>query len=98
MPVSSTLFNCNSCPKTIDPFTPHFRTEGNTYCLDCESNIRQPYALVTDYWTIKAIATVYRVAQPTVHAWLKSKRLDGYKIGGCWRIKQDALDRFLSNT
>jgi len=43
------------------------------------------------------VADILRVKSVTVHGWLRSGKLKGFKVGGkLWRITQEQLQEFLS--
>jgi len=48
------------------------------------------------YYSIKEVAKMLKVAYLTVYRWIQSGRLTAYKAGKQYRIKKDDLDRFVT--
>ena len=46
--------------------------------------------------TITEVADILRVHPTTIYRLVKRGELPGFKIGGCWRINRDSLDKWLS--
>jgi len=49
------------------------------------------------YYTIKEVAKMLRVAYLTVYRWIQSGKLNSIKAGKQYRIKKEDLDRFITN-
>lgn len=49
-----------------------------------------------ELFTIEEVAEKLRVAYLTVYRWIKAGKLEALKAGRQYRIKQEALDRFLN--
>ena len=47
------------------------------------------------YYSIKEVAKMLKVAYLTVYRWIQSGRLIAYKAGKQYRIKKIDLDRFI---
>lgn len=43
----------------------------------------------------REVAERLSLSKETVRRWLKIGKLSGVKIGGCWRVKEEALAQFL---
>jgi len=48
-----------------------------------------------EYYTIKEVATMLKVAYLTVYRWIQNKKLTAYKAGKQYRIKKLDLDKFI---
>ena len=48
------------------------------------------------YYSIKEVAKMLKVAYLTVYRWIQSGKLTAYKAGKQYRIKKDDLDRFVT--
>jgi len=46
-------------------------------------------------YTIEQASEYLIVPKQTVSKWLREGRLKGYKVGGQWRISEEALEEFL---
>lgn len=46
-------------------------------------------------YTVEQAAEYLIVPVRTIQNWLREGRLKGYKIGGLWRISEEALEEFL---
>lgn len=51
--------------------------------------------LLGKYYTVKEVATLCGVAQPTVYNWCNNGTLSCYKVGGTIRIYEVHLQAFL---
>ena len=47
------------------------------------------------YYSIKEVATMLKVAYLTVYRWIKSGKLKAVKAGKQYRIKKEDLDKFI---
>ena len=47
------------------------------------------------YYTIKEVAEMLKVAYLTVYRWIQAGKLIAYKAGKQYRIKKQDLDKFL---
>ena len=47
------------------------------------------------YFSIKEIASTFKVAYLTVYRWVQSKKLPALKAGKQYRIKREDLDKFM---
>jgi len=47
------------------------------------------------YYTIKEVAKMLKVAYLTVYRWIQSGRLIAYKVGKQYRVKGVDLDKFI---
>ena len=45
--------------------------------------------------SVRAVADHLRVSLPTLYRLLRTKKLQGVKVGGQWRIADEAVRRFL---
>ena len=48
------------------------------------------------YYSIKEVAKILRVAYLTVYRWIKSSKLKAYRAGKQYRIEKEDLERFMS--
>lgn len=48
-------------------------------------------------YTIEQAAEYLIVPKQTVSKWLREGRIKGIKIGGLWRISEEALEEFLNS-
>lgn len=48
-----------------------------------------------NYYTIKEVATMLKVAYLTVYRWILSGKLEAYKAGKQYRIPKTNLDKFM---
>ena len=48
------------------------------------------------YYTIKEVAKLLKVAYLTVYRWIQSGKFTAYKAGKQYRIKKEDLDTFLT--
>lgn len=55
-------------------------------------------ALPNKLFTVDQAAEYLIVPKQTVQKWLREGRLKGIKIGGLWRITEEALEEFLNNS
>ena len=49
------------------------------------------------YYTIKEVAKMFKVAYLTVYRWIQNGRLPSVKAGKQYRIKKDDISKFLIN-
>lgn len=49
----------------------------------------------TEYYTIKEVAEMLKVVYMTVYRWVKSGKLESYKVGKKFMIKKSDLDKFI---
>jgi len=47
------------------------------------------------YYSIKEISKMLKVAYLTVYRWIQSEKLTAYKAGKQYRIKKSDLDKFI---
>lgn len=47
------------------------------------------------YYSIEEVATMLKVTYLTVYRWIQSKKLNSLKAGKQYRIKKEALNKFL---
>lgn len=47
------------------------------------------------YYSIKEVSKILKVAYLTVYRWVRSKRLNALKAGKQFRVKKEDLDTFL---
>lgn len=50
------------------------------------------------YYTIKEVAEILKVAYLTVYRWVKDGKIDAYKLGKEYRIKKVDLDNFVESS
>lgn len=50
------------------------------------------------YYTIKEVAEILKVAYLTVYRWVKDGKIQAYKIGKEYRIKKADLDNFVESS
>lgn len=50
------------------------------------------------YYSIKEVAKMLKVAYLTVYRWVQAKKLPAYKIGKQYRVEKSQLDRFIQNS
>lgn len=50
------------------------------------------------YYTIKEVAEILKVAYLTVYRWVKDGKIEAYKLGKEYRIKKDDLDKFVESS
>ena len=55
-------------------------------------------ALPNKLYTVEQAAEYLIVPKQTVHKWLREGRLKGIKMGGLWRITEEALEEFLNSS
>lgn len=46
-------------------------------------------------YTLDEIADILKVTRRTLYTYVKTGKLDAVKIGRYWRVKEDALNKFL---
>ncbi|MBC8505981.1 MAG: helix-turn-helix domain-containing protein [Chloroflexi bacterium] len=46
--------------------------------------------------TVSEVAEYLRMGQSTIYKLLKEKRIPAFKIGGSWRFKRTALDKWIA--
>jgi excisionase family DNA binding protein len=51
-----------------------------------------------DFITVSEAAQRLCVSAATVYRWLRAGSLDGYKLGGVWRVLVDDLDKFVRDS
>lgn len=49
-----------------------------------------------EYYSIKEVAKLLKVAYLTVYRWIQAKKLVALKAGKQYRIKKEDLDRFMN--
>lgn len=47
------------------------------------------------YFTVEEVAQRLKVSHMTVYRWINAGKLDAYKLGGEFRISEQAIKRFL---
>lgn len=47
------------------------------------------------YFTVEEVAERLKVSRMSVYRWIKTGQLDAYKLGGEFRISEEAVERFL---
>jgi len=52
--------------------------------------------LKDQYYSIEETAKLLKVAYITVYRWIQANKLNAYKAGKQYRIKNDDLDKFLN--
>ncbi len=50
---------------------------------------------MTEWLSVENIASELKVSEETVRAWLRSKKLVGYRLGRDYRIKRGDYEKFL---
>ena len=60
---------------------------------DKDRDLKRPQR--TQIMTLKEVAKYLGVHSMTVYRLLKEKKLPGFKVGGQWRTKKEALDNYL---
>lgn len=50
------------------------------------------------YYTIKEVAEILKVAYLTVYRWVKDGKIEAYQLGKEYRIKKDDLDKFMESS
>jgi len=53
--------------------------------------------LPTKLYTVEQAGEYLIVPEKRVRAWIKEGRLQAYKLGGEWRISEEALEEFLTS-
>lgn len=48
-----------------------------------------------NFLSVKEVATLLRLHEITVYRFIKSGRINAYKVGGIWRIKQQEVETWL---
>jgi len=48
------------------------------------------------YLTLQEVADRLGYAYITVYGWVRAKKIPCYKIGGCWRVKEEELNQFIN--
>ena len=46
-------------------------------------------------YTLEEIADILKVTRRTLYTYIKAGKLDAVKVGRYWRVKEDALKKFL---
>jgi len=49
------------------------------------------------FYKVDAVADMFGVAEFTVREWLRDGKLEGFKVNGRWRVKQEAIDKLANN-
>lgn len=52
----------------------------------------------TQYYSLKEVSGMLKVAYLTVYRWVKSKKLPVYKAGKQYRVKKEDLDIFIGSS
>jgi excisionase family DNA binding protein len=47
--------------------------------------------------TPEYVADLFQVSVHTVKYWLRSGKLEGFKVGGCWRTNETCCKKFLES-
>ncbi|KXK09308.1 MAG: Helix-turn-helix domain protein [candidate division WS6 bacterium OLB21] len=50
------------------------------------------------YYTIKEVAEIFKVAYLTVYRWIVQGKLEAYKIGKKYMIKEEDIQKLLDNS
>lgn len=51
-----------------------------------------------EYYTIKEVAEILKVAYLTVYRWVRDEKIKAYQLGKEYRIKRDDLDKFMESS
>lgn len=47
-------------------------------------------------YKLKEVETALKTTRRTIYRWITEGKLEAIKVGGNWRVTQEALDKFLS--
>lgn len=50
------------------------------------------------YYTIKEVAEILKVAYLTVYRWVKDGKIEAYKLGKEYRIKKTDIEKFVEGS
>lgn len=48
-----------------------------------------------EFYTIKEVSELFKVAYLTVYRWIKEGKLEAYKLGKQYKIKKADIDKFI---
>jgi putative molybdopterin biosynthesis protein len=51
-----------------------------------------------EFYTIKEVSELFKVAYLTVYRWIKEGKLEAYKLGKQYKIKKADIDKFIKES
>ncbi len=51
-----------------------------------------------EFYTIKEVSELFKVAYLTVYRWIKDGKLESYKLGKQYKIKKADIDKFIQES
>ena len=52
-------------------------------------------AMITMLLTVKEVQNKLKVSDETIYRYIRSGKLKAFRVGGLWRISEDAVQEFL---